>query len=234
MNKQEKRISVGLVVCFVAMIAIVGMITFSQYERNVEEEKLAEIGQEQQEEIENTQTTNTEHIQSEIEDPVQMEIPEVVVVPAPSETSEVISSEAISFSANDVLDWPIEGNVILNYSMEQSIYFATLDQYKYNPAIIISGNVGDEVRAAATGRVTSIKVDTQTGVTVTMDLGNGYEMICGQLENLRVREGDTVQKGTVIGVVAEPSKYYVVEGPNVYFQMLKDGKPVNPLEYMGE
>ena len=43
MNKQEKRISVGLVVCFVAMIAIVGMITFSQYERNVEEEKLAEI-----------------------------------------------------------------------------------------------------------------------------------------------------------------------------------------------
>ncbi len=234
MNKQEKRISVGLVVCFVAMIAIVGMITFSQYERNVEEEKLAEIGQEQQEEIENTQTTNTEHIQSEIEDPVQMEIPEVVVVPAPSETSEVISSEAISFSANDVLDWPIEGNVILNYSMEQSIYFATLDQYKYNPAIIISGNVGDEVRAAATGRVTSIKVDTQTGVTVTMDLGNGYEMICGQLENLRVREGDTVQKGSVIGVVAEPSKYYVVEGPNVYFQMLKDGKPVNPLEYMGE
>ena len=234
MNKQEKRISVGLVVCFVAMIAIVGMITFSQYERNVEEEKLAEIGHEQQEEIENTQTTNTEHIQSEIEDPVQMEIPEVVVVPAPSETSEVISSEAISFSANDVLDWPIEGNVILNYSMEQSIYFATLDQYKYNPAIIISGNVGDEVRAAATGRVTSIKVDTQTGVTVTMDLGNGYEMICGQLENLRVREGDTVQKGSVIGVVAEPSKYYVVEGPNVYFQMLKDGKPVNPLEYMGE
>ena len=232
MNKQEKRISVGLVVCFVAMIAIVGMITFSQYERNVEEEKLAEIGQEQQEEIENTQTTNTEHIQSEIEDPVQMEIPEVVVVPAPSETSEVISSEAISFSANDVLDWPIEGNVILNYSMEQSIYFATLDQYKYNPAIIISGNVGDEVRAAATGSVTSIKVDTQTGVTVTMDLGNGYEMICGQLENLRVREGDTVQKGSVIGVVAEPSKYYVVEGPNVYFQMLKDGKPVNPLEYM--
>lgn len=234
MNKQEKRISVGLVVCFVAMIAIVGMITFSQYERNVEEEKLAEIGQEQQEEIENTQTTNTEHIQSEIEDSVQMEIPEVVIVPAPSETSEVISSEAISFSANDVLDWPIEGNVILNYSMEQSIYFATLDQYKYNPAIIISGNVGDEVRAAATGRVTSIKVDTQTGVTVTMDLGNGYEMICGQLENLRVREGDTVQKGAVIGVVAQPSKYYVVEGPNVYFQMLKDGKPVNPLEYMGE
>ena len=50
---------------------------------------------------------------------------------------------------------------------------------------------------------------------------------------VRVEEGQTVNKGELIGYVAEPSKYYVVEGPNVYFQMLKDGKPVNPLEYMG-
>ena len=232
MNKQEKRISVGLVVCFVAMIAIVGMITFSQYERNVEEEKLAEIGQEQQEEIENTQTTNTDHIQSEIEDPVQMEIPEVVVVPAPSDSSTQVSSEILSFSSSDILDWPIDGNVILNYSMDKSVYFATLDQYKYNPAIIISGNVGDEVRAATKGKVTSIKEDSQTGITVTMDIGGGYEMICGQLDGLRVSEGQTVNRGELIGYVAEPSKYYVVEGPNVYFQLLKDGEPVNPMDYL--
>ena len=48
-----------------------------------------------------------------------------------------------------------------------------------------------------------------------------------------VKVGDTVNRGEVIGFVAEPSRYYVVEGPNVYFQMLKDNKPVNPLEYMG-
>ena len=236
MNKQEKRISVGLVVCFVAMIAIVGMITFSQYERNEEEQKLAEteLQQGEFEENEQTQTTNTEHIQSEIQESVQKEIPEVVIVPAPSEPSTQVSSELLSFSSSDILDWPIEGNVILNYSMDKSVYFATLDQYKYNPAIIISGNVGDEVRAAADGKVTSIKEDSKTGVTVTMDLGNGYEMICGQLDGLRVEEGQTVNRGELIGYVAEPSKYYVVEGPNVYFQLLKDGEPVNPLEYMGE
>ncbi len=229
MNKQEKRISVGLVVCFVAMIAVVGMITFSQYEGRQEEEQLAKTELDQQKETEQIQTTNTEHIQAEIEDPIQMEIPEVVIVPAPSEPQ----PEVIVFSENDALDWPIEGNVILNYSMEQSIYFATLDQYKYNPAIIISGNVGDEVRAAAKGKVTSIKEDTQTGVTVTMDIGGGYEIVIGQLDGVNVNEGDTVDRGELIGYVAEPSKYYVVEGPNVYFQMLKDGKPVNPLEYMG-
>ena len=228
MNKQEKKISVGLVLCFVAMIAIVGMITFGQNERNAENKQLAEAGFEAKEETEQTQTTNTEHIQAEVEKI------EVQVVPAPIEPSKEIVSERLSFTANDVLEWPIQGNVILNYSMEQGVYFATLDQYKYNPAIIISAEVGDEVKAAATGRVMSIKVDTQTGITVTMDMGSGYEMICGQLEDLRVREGDIVQRGEVIGVVAEPSKYYVVEGPNVYFQILKDGKPVNPMEYMGE
>lgn len=229
MNKQEKRISVGLVVCFVAMIAIVGMITFSQYQNRMEERRLAEIEQEQEQRIEKIQTTNTEHIQSEIEEPVQMETPEVVITPAPSEPT----VDTLVFSASDVLEWPIQGNVLLNYSMEQSIYFSTLDQYKYNPAIVISGNVGDEVRAAATGKVTSIKETAQTGTTVTMDIGSGYQIICGQLSGVRVEEGKTVNKGELLGYVAEPSKYYVVEGPNVYFQMLKDGKPVNPLEYMG-
>ena len=85
----------------------------------------------------------------------------------------------------------------------------------------------------AKGKVTSIKEDTQTGVTVTMDIGGGYEIVIGQLDGVNVNEGDTVDRGELIGYVAEPSKYYVVEGPNVYFQMLKDGQPVNPLEYMG-
>lgn len=229
MSRQEKRISVGLVVCFVAMIAIVGMITFNQYQRKVEGEKLAEAAPKQEKEAEPVQTTNTEHIQSEIKESVQMETPEadVVPTPAPSEPLQKV------FSPSDVLAWPIEGNVILNYSMEQSIYFSTLDQYKYNPAIVISGNVGDEVRAAATGKVTSVKEEAQTGLTVTMDIGGGYELIIGQLDGVRVEEGQTVNKGELVGYVAEPSKYYVVEGPNVYFQMLKDGKPVNPLEYMG-
>lgn len=230
-EKQEKRISIGLVLCFVAMIAIVGMITFNQYQRGVEEQELAEAETKTEQENETKQTTNVENIQSEIEQEILMETPEVVIAPAPSEPES--EPDALVFSASDLLQWPIEGNVLLNYSMDQTIYFSTLDQYKYNPAIVISGNVGDEVRAAAAGKVTSVKEDTQTGMTVTMDIGSGYELICGQLDGVRVEEGQSVNKGELLGYVAEPSKYYVVEGPNVYFQLLKDGEPVNPLEYMG-
>ena len=238
MNKLEKKISVGLVVCFVAMIAVVGAITFNQYQQNVEKRELAELESDNTEGIikpENIQMTNTENMQAELDAPIQMENPEmdVIIAPAPSESSINVQSDALVFSANDVLDWPIEGNVVLNYSMDQSIYFSTLDQYKYNPAIVISGNVGDEVRAAATGNIISVKEEAQTGMTVKMDIGSGYELIIGQLTGVRVEEGQKINKGELIGYIAEPSKYYVVEGPNVYFQMLKDGEPVNPLEYMG-
>ena len=59
----------------------------------------------------------------------------------------------LSFADNSKLMWPVSGNVILNYSMDKTVYFKTLDQYKYNPAVIFSAEVGDQVIAATTGVV---------------------------------------------------------------------------------
>ena len=65
-----------------------------------------------------------------------------------------------------------------------------------------------------------------------MELGSGYEAVYGQLKELEVKEGDMVDAGALIGYVSEPTKYYTVEGSNLYFQLLKDGKPVDPMEYL--
>ena len=54
-------------------------------------------------------------------------------------------------------------------------------------------------------------------------------MTYGQLKDIMVLQGDVVNEGDVIGKVAAPTKYYSVEGPNVYFKMTKDDRPVNPL-----
>ena len=118
--------------------------------------------------------------------------------------------------------------------MDQTVYFATLDQYKYNPALVISGELGEPVLAAADGKVKSLNSDARTGNMIVMDIGNGYELVYGQLQEVRVVEGEIIKQGDVIAYIEEPTKYYTVEGPNLYFQMLKDGNPENPLEYMGE
>lgn len=135
----------------------------------------------------------------------------------------------LSFSDNDSLVWPVVGNILINYSMDKTIYFPTLDQYKYNPAIVIQANEGDMITAAAAGKVTSVFTDPQIGNAVTMDLGNGYEITYGQLTGILVSEGSYVSMGDMIAQVAAPTKYYSVEGTNVYFKLTKDGEPVNPM-----
>ena len=121
---------------------------------------------------------------------------------------------------------------MIDYSMDQSVYFPTLDQYKLSPAIAVQAVEGAPVVSAVNGTVYSIKNDAQTGTTVTMELGNGYQAIYGQLTDLDVAEGDTVTKGSIIGYVASPTKYYSEEGSNLYFAMKKDGKPIDPITYL--
>lgn len=149
-----------------------------------------------------------------------------------AETAEAISTTVqptLDFKEEDNLVWPIVGDVLINYSMDQTVFFPTLQQYKYNPAIVIAANQGESITAAADGRVTSVSYDPMIGNMVVMDLGNGYELTYGQLENITVSEGSYVTVGDGIGTVASPTKYYSVEGTNVYFKLTKDGEPVNPM-----
>ena len=151
---------------------------------------------------------------------------------AEPETAEAISTTVqseLDFKEEDGLVWPIVGDVLINFSMDQTIYFPTLQQYKYNPAIVIAAKQGESITAAANGRVSSVGYDPTIGNTVVMDLGNGYELTYGQLENITVSEGSYVSVGDGIGTVASPTKYYSVEGTNVYFKLTKDGQPVNPM-----
>lgn len=137
--------------------------------------------------------------------------------------------EELSFSEDTQLLWPVVGNVLINYSMDSPVYFSTLEQYKYHPAIVIQAKEGQNITAAARGRVTGIEKTQELGNVITMDLGNGYEISYGQLTNLQIKEGDLVEKGAYIADVSAPTKYYSVEGDNVYFALRKDGEPVNPM-----
>lgn len=144
------------------------------------------------------------------------------------------NSIALMFSPEDTLNWPVNGNVILDYSMDATTYFPTLDQYKYNPAMIIQSEVGTQVCAAASGTVESIVENDDTGITVTMDIGGGYQLIYGQLQSVDYGTGAYIEKGETVGKIAEPTKYYTVEGSNLYFKMLKNGVPTDPVNFLKE
>lgn len=140
-----------------------------------------------------------------------------------------VSQPSLQFSEQDTLVWPIVGNVLINYSMDKTTYFATLEQYKYSPAIVIAATEGENIAAAADGRVLDVLENEEIGNFVVMDLGGGYELTYGQLQDIQVTKGSYVKTGENIGTVASPTKYYSVEGANVYFKLTKDGSPVNPM-----
>ena len=209
-----KGMAAAIAICFIAVVALVGAYTFSSYKREMKEQ-LAKAEEEQKEK------------EREVEEKEQSEAANTDRIVLPEQ-----EGTAAYFSEEDTLLWPVDGNVIMNYNMDQSIYFATLDQYKYNPAVVISGQVGAEVKAAAAGTVSAVDTNAQTGTTVSIDMGNGYAAIYGQLKEVPVQPGEYVTENSVIGYVSEPTKYYSVEGPNLYFQLLKDGQPVNPMDHI--
>ncbi len=137
-----------------------------------------------------------------------------------------------SYDGQQSLTWPLTGNVILPYSMDTTVYFATLGSYKCNPGMLIAGDEGEDIVAAYDGYVESIVEDKEHGTTVNISMGNGYVASYGQLMNVTVAEGDKISLGQNIGEIAPVTSYYTQEGNHLYFEMTKDGEPVNPIDYI--
>ena len=152
--------------------------------------------------------------------------------PDSSEVADSSVNTGYSFSEADTLTMPVAGEIILEYNMDNTIWFPTLGVYKCNPGISIAGTAGTDVAASASGTVESISWNEELGNIVTINMGNGYKASYGQLDNINVSEGEVVLSGTVIGTVAQPTIYYTMEGSGVYFKLTKDDVPENPLDYM--
>lgn len=259
MNKNERPsflkrrgAAVGIVICFVAVIALVGVYTFNNYQKDIDEQMAKAEKQAEQLTEDKTEETTTDDIvlpeaggqedkgtASEENSPGTESGENGGQDSAGAGTGDAdgaavsgADTSGVWFSEDSVLTWPASGAVIMGYSMDQTVFFQTLEQYKYNPAMIISGEVGETITASAAGIVTDIAETAQTGTTVSLDMGNGYTAVYGQLTDVALSAGDYVNAGEKIGNLSEPTKYYSIEGPNLYFEILKDGEPVDPMNFM--
>lgn len=155
-----------------------------------------------------------------------------------TEAAETEAAEMVEATMNagyqtaDHMTWPVEGEIVMDYSMDTTTYYPTLNEYKCNPAILIQSEAGTDVAAVYAGTVTDIYEDAELGTVVQTSLGNGYEAFYGQMTGLDVAVGDTVEEGQILGEVNTPTRYYSVEGSHLNFKLTKDGEPVDPLDYL--
>jgi murein DD-endopeptidase MepM/ murein hydrolase activator NlpD len=99
----------------------------------------------------------------------------------------------------------------------------------FHPGIDIEGDTGDEVRATADGKVISAEKSGGYGNFILIDHGNGYTSGYGHLLKFRVKEGDRVARGQVIGFIGNTGRS---TGSHLHYEISIDGKTIDPYNFL--
>lgn len=125
-------------------------------------------------------------------------------------------------------------NVIRDYDEEILVQWVSLKGiYKVHLGIDYGGDENTDVVAAYGGKVIDVTNDLLNGYVVKIDHGDGLITSYGSLgDEPVVTIGQDVTKGTVLGKVGTSAGNEMALGAHVHFAVFKDGKIVNPYEYL--
>ena len=104
-----------------------------------------------------------------------------------------------------------------------------VDIVKTHKGIFIQGPLGSEVRAVFSGRVDFSGWLKGYGQTIVINHGSRFFTVSAHLSERYKEEGDTVEKGTVIGLLGHTGPF---EKPRLYFEIRRAGTPLNPLTWV--
>jgi murein DD-endopeptidase MepM/ murein hydrolase activator NlpD len=104
-------------------------------------------------------------------------------------------------------------------------------QRAFHYGIDISTNIGNPIVATADGIVIKVQTDKYLGKNVTISHGNGFTTVYGHMSKFAVKAGQRVKRRDVIGYIGQTGK---AAGPHVHYEVWRDGKRVNPWNYLLE
>lgn len=179
------------------------------------------------------QESNTEQVVATEEETTEEEMTEEETTQnAKTVLANQIENANLNFSKKAKMSWPVEGEVIMDFNMDQTVYHPTLKEYKCSKGVAIQSEEGKEVTSPTRCVVSEIGEDEEIGNYVKLTLGNDYVLKIGQLENISVEVGETLEEGDTIACTAKPTHYYSVEGNNVYMELTKGNELQDPLDYL--
>lgn len=204
---EKNRPAIALVLCFCAVALVSVMIVKANIDKirdNLEGANVAEVIK---------------------EEPVETPKPEVV------------DSRDESSSDTDAIPqfiMPVEGEVITKYSVDELVYWETLDQYMTHSGLDIAAPKGTSVEACSAGTVTRIEEDDRFGMLVEIAHGNGLVSLYSNLSgDVSCEVGDVVACGDVIGTIGNTSLFEYDIDDHLHFEMMLNGESVDPVDYIG-
>jgi murein DD-endopeptidase MepM/ murein hydrolase activator NlpD len=145
---------------------------------------------------------------------------------------QVQNTQSVSNTGNKGFVNPVKGSLGRAYS-EDPVKFKTTNDHKTHPAMDIKTEKGTVVKAVSDGVVKNVGRDTE-GVFVEIDHQNGLVTKYANLDaELSIKKGDKVKASQEIGKVGDTTNLaYEEYGTYLHFEVLKDGKNVDPATYV--
>ena len=136
-------------------------------------------------------------------------------------------------SAPTSLTWPVQGEVLTNYSVETLAYDVTMADWRTHAGLDIAAAAGTEVRAPASGVVVEVTEDVMLGTTVVIDHGGDLTTTCANLASVpTVEVGDEVTVGDIIGSVGDTAIAESALPSHLHFSVEREGQSVDPMELL--
>jgi septal ring factor EnvC (AmiA/AmiB activator) len=124
------------------------------------------------------------------------------------------------------LDWPVDGQIVYRFGR---LVNPNNTSIRWN-GIGIGAAEGTPVKAVAAGEVVFAEPSGTYGLTVLVQHGGGAYSLYASLASARVRRGQRITKGEVIGTVGQADPDLP---PRLHFEMRpRDGIAVDPLEWL--
>jgi murein DD-endopeptidase MepM/ murein hydrolase activator NlpD len=119
------------------------------------------------------------------------------------------------------LPWPVQGRVASGFGGRKRGRHLGID---------ILAPEGTKVRAPLSGLVSYAGDGMRNyGNVVILDHGRGITTLYAHLKKIRVKSGNVVRKGRIIGTVGQTGN---ATTPHLHFEVRIDGEAVNPLEVL--
>lgn len=122
--------------------------------------------------------------------------------------------------------WPARGWLNDRYGSRADPFTGGDD---YHPGLDISADKGDPVVATAHGTITIAQRSGAYGNMVVIDHGFGISTRYAHLDSFRVKVGDGVRRGEVVGFAGSTGRS---TGTHLHYEVLVYGRHLNPLQFL--
>ncbi len=128
---------------------------------------------------------------------------------------------------------PVAGELIRKFSIDDLVYYEAIGEWRVHKGIDIKPKDTLLIESALAGKVEAVNNSEITATEIIIDHGNNVKTLYSNLVSANVKAGDTVEKGQVIGNLGKTvSIETTADGAHLHFEVIVDGKQINPLDYI--